>query len=461
MSLWSIEEVCEALSVKFESQNYKLSDISIDTRTLKKGSLYIPIIGKKYDGHDFIEDAFKKGAEASLVEEKKVGLIKKFSKPILIVKNTKISLKRLAIFSRKRAKKLLMICITGSNGKTTLKEWLSQILSEKFLTFCNYGNLNNEIGMPLSLAKMPRETKICILELGMNKPGEILKLTKIANPNISIITNVGNAHIANFRSEREIAKEKSQILNFLNQRSFAVIPKDSKYFSMLNEKALKNTKNVFSFGYNKFANFKIIQDSKKKSKTSFLIQNKKVSFPKNTTNIWKINVSIILCVLKILKIDHLRIKKKIEHLKSIKGRGLVHEIKIKGKKITLIDESYNSNPMSLLIALKNLKKSEYKNKRKVCVIGDMLELGKNSIILHKNIASKIIESESKIVITLGKFSKVIAKMLPKSIESFHFANFENVYNKLVDIIVDDDIIMIKGSNSTKLYKVSEKLISKK
>ncbi len=461
MSLWSLKEICSALGLKFKHQNLKINDISIDSRNLKKGSLYIPIVGKNFDGHNFIEDALKKGAVASLIEEKKIKLIKKPVKPILIVKNTKVSLNKLATFSRKRAKKLLMICITGSSGKTTLKEWLKNILDERLSTFCNYGNLNNEIGMPLSLARMPRETEAGILELGMNKPGEILKLAKIAKPDISIITNIGNAHIANFKTEREIANEKSQILNFLNQEGFAILPRDSKYFSMLNKKTKKYTKNIFSFGHSKFSNFQILEDSKKNKKTSFAIQKKKITFSKSLTSTWKVNVSIILGILKIMQIDYFKMKKKIGNLQPIKGRGSIYDIKVKGKKITLIDESYNSNPMSLELALDNLRNLEYKNKRKICVIGDMLELGKNSIVLHKNATSKIIESKSKIVITLGNFSKFIGEMLPKGIERFHFKNFENVYKKLVEIIVDGDIIMIKGSNSTNLYKVSERLISKK
>ena len=141
-----------------------------------------------------------------------------------------------------------MVCITGSSGKTSLKEWTGKVLSEKVNTYVNPGNFNNEVGMPLSLVNMPLNTKVCILELGMNRRGEIKKLTKISSPTISVITNIGLAHIGNFEKPKDIAKEKASIYNYLNKKSFALIPNDSEYSKLLAKKASLKTQNIISFG---------------------------------------------------------------------------------------------------------------------------------------------------------------------------------------------------------------------
>ena len=464
MTIWNLNEIDKALTCKFQiKENLKFKDISIDSRTIKKGNLFIPISGKNFDGHDFINDAFKNGAIASLVEEKKINQIKKNKSRLITVKNTLNSLKKLAIYSRQRSNNTEFICITGSSGKTTLKEWLKSIIELKLKTHCNFGNFNNEIGMPLTLARMPRNTKICILELGMNRPGEIKKLTKIAKPSIAIITSIGNAHIGNFSGIKDIAHEKSQILQNLKQSSSAIIPKDCIFFPELKEIAKTNTKNIYTFGYAEKSNFKIFKKPNTQGLSIFSIMEEKIKLRtrRKFKYIWEMNVSIILGILKILNIPYFELKKEIESLNLIKGRGAVYKITINKKKITLIDESYNSNPNSLEQSLKNLCSKTYFFKRKICIIGDMMELGKFSKKLHENALKAVLSAKPDVVLTLGKFTKYIHVNLPKKIKAFHFNNFKNVYNTLLELLKDNDVVMIKGSNSTSLNKVSKKLIKKK
>ena len=173
MNIWKIDDIYSALKLKnSDCGEITFSGISIDTRTIKKGELYIPLRGKNFDGHDFIKEAFEKGAYASLSEEK----IRKSSKNrelLIHVRDTSESLSRIAEFSRQRIKNLIVISITGSSGKTTLKDWVFNVFKDLKKTYCTPGNLNNEIGMPLTLSNMPYDTELCILELGMNTPGEI------------------------------------------------------------------------------------------------------------------------------------------------------------------------------------------------------------------------------------------------------------------------------------------------
>ena len=181
MSLFNSKELSQALNIKVD-QNFSFDEISIDSRNLKKNSLFFPIKGKNFNGHDFILSAFKNGAIASIVEEKQVKKINKslFSNRILIpVKDSLKALQDFSIYIRKRPNNLNMICITGSSGKTSVKEWISTILSDFFNTHSSLGNFNNHIGVPLSLARMREETEVCVLELGMSNPGEIEFLTGI------------------------------------------------------------------------------------------------------------------------------------------------------------------------------------------------------------------------------------------------------------------------------------------
>ncbi len=456
MTLWTTDEINSVLKTKNTEPQIKISGISIDTRTIKKGELFIPIEGRNFDGHDFIKEAFKNGATASLVNVKKKKTIN-FDGNFFFVKNTMKSLSILAEYSRKRIKNLVTICITGSSGKTTLKEWIFKTFEGQKISYCTFGNLNNQVGMPLTLVNMPKKTQLCILELGMNSPGEINRLAKIANPNISIITNIGSAHAGNFLNINKIAEEKSQVFNYLDKNSIAIIPHDSKHHKLLYLKAAKKTKKIFSFGFNKDSNIRIIKNIKKNSWTfafydELLKINNKISFI-----CWAQNVAIILCLAKIFKIQMQKIIPIIENLSPIRGRGELLEIKTKNHSFSLIDESYNSNPESLTQAIKNLKNYKSIKTRTICVIGDMLELGSMSEDLHIKMLKVLLENEPDITITLGDCSKTIFERLPNNFTKFHYDNHDGVLKKLLGIIQNKDVIMIKGSNSTKLHLVADKL----
>ncbi len=454
--MWSLTEIQKALNCKvLLKKDLIFNNISIDSRTVCKGNLFIPIKGKKFDGHNFINDALMKGALASLVNEQNLNSFRNKEK-LISVKNTNDSLLKLATFSRKRIKNNILICITGSSGKTTLKEWLKKIIGEKFITHANFGNFNNEIGMPLTLARMPRETEIAIIEIGMNRPGEIRNLVKIARPDIAVITNIGNAHIGNFKSKKGIAMEKSKIFDFFSREHIAILPKDDDYFNFLKEKAIKKTTKVCSFGYSNKSDFHIIKN--KKNFCYFSILTKVIKLSANTNSkIWELNVSIILGILELLKIRHNISKQSFEKLDFLEGRGKIQKIEVSQKTITLIDESYNSSPNSLITSIRNLNDINYKLKRKICIIGDMLELGKSSEKLHRNIITEIEKSSPDILITVGLHTRIISQNISKKIKAIHFNNSENVYNKLLKILKNDDVVMIKGSNSTKLHEICKKL----
>ena len=448
--LWNLEEVYKALDIKKKiNENFLFNEISIDSRTIKKKSLFIPIKGKNFDGHKFIDTVAKKGVEACLVEKRKKHLIKTKKIFLIEVNNTHASLKKLASYAKNRISGLKTICVTGSNGKTTLKEWLKETLKNNFVVYSNSGNFNNLIGMPITLVNIPKNTELCILELGMNTYGEINELAKIAKPDIAIITNIGNAHIGNFKNRFEIAKEKSDIFSFLEKDSIAIIPGDSDHIKFLNKKAKAKTSQIITFG--KDPDFQSKYEEEKNNLFLFHISKTKIKLKKNIIfKNWENNILIILSVMDILRLNVKKNYKKLENLRPLQGRGEILQIKKRSKKFFLIDESYNSNPNSLKMAIQDLNKEKYKLNEKILVIGDMLELGKFSKKMHEEIVPIISNIQPKLVITVGEFSRVISERLPPNISSFHFKKVFHMYNKLLTKIDNNDIVMVKGSNSIKL-----------
>ena len=457
MNNWYINDIFLALKLKNNfNKNLKIKNIVIDSRKIKKGDLFIAIKGKNFDGHKFIDEALKNGASAVISEKKGISNF-----PIITVEDTRESLIDIASFSRKRIKNLIVIGITGSTGKTTLKEWLFSILKEDYKTYCNYGNFNNEIGMPLTLCNIPLNSQICILEMGMNNKGEIKRLAKIAKPNINIITNIGSAHIGNLVSKKRIAKEKSDIFFYSNQKDCSIIPRDDEFYEFLKKKASTKVNSIYTFG-EKNSSFQYFKSEKKGKIVKFKIFDKDYNFQKKIAfNNWENNIVVILGLIKILNLKVKGLKKKIEELTPIEGRGKLHLIKVNNKKIILIDESYNSSPDSLKKSIENLKYFKKIQGRIICIIGDMLELGKNSTKMHIDISKVLKKVKPEIVYTVGKYTSSIQKGLPKTIKSHHFIDHKKIYNEILSIIKTNDVIMIKGSNSSNVNFISKQLIESK
>ena len=459
MALFTAKEIEIALKIQI-SQKFSVNNISIDSRNKSKGSLYIPIIGKNFNGHDFIDEAFINGAKFCLCDKSYLKKKKISNKNLIVVSNTLKSLQKLAIYSRRRAVSTLVIGITGSSGKTTVKNWSHEVLKHFYLTHASYGNHNNHIGLPLSLCNMPKNTEICILELGTNKPGEIDFLSKICKPHISIITNIGNAHIGNFRNKQQIALEKGSIYKYFRNGD-AIIPGDSEYCNDLKIIAHQNERRIHLFGKKRKCLYRINekQNVKNNNVISFEIIDRIIRLK------WKIlgehnqyNALIILTLSNLLNIDLERVKKLLTKLLPTIGRGSVHEIRINGKKIFLLDESYNANPDSMENAIKTLKLFSKSKNRKVCIIGEMLELGNNSKAYHIKVCKSLIKAKVDVVYTIGTHAKIIYKELSETMQKKHFNDIDDLYNFLVVNCVDQDRILIKGSNSVNLSLITKKLM---
>ena len=435
-------------------KNLSIKNISIDTKTLKKNDVFFAIKGKKLNGNNFVSEAFKKGASLAVVN--KFSVKNSYSKQIK-VKNT---LNFLTKCSKIYRKNLLtkIIAITGSCGKTTLKEMLGSSLNKISKTTYSPKSFNNKYGVPLSILNIKQSDKFGVLEVGMDKKGEIDYLTKIIKPDLGIITNISYAHSKNFSNIKGIANAKAEIINNIKPRGTIILNGDDDFFYYHKKIGLNKNLSVLSFGINnQFLSTKLIKVKKKKNKFHLFIKvgNSNYVFYSNNNN--KSNIYNILATLTVINLfyDLKKINRNIFfNFKSPEGRGDFSKIKINNKNFNLVDETYNSNPLSLKTAIENFDKMVVNKSNKYLILGDMLELGKHSIKQHKLISRNINKSNINKVYVHGKFIKETFKGLKKNKK----AKILDKKSEIIDLIKQDlnnnDYLMIKGSNATGLHKIT-------
>ena len=421
----------------------KIHAISINSKKIKKDDIFIAIKGLNFDGHDYINEAFKNGAIAAIISDEE-----KISKNTILVNDTKKSLADIASLILMKFKPFV-IGITGSNGKTTTKELIKSILDSNYGTnkiLATQANYNNDIGLPLTIFNLNSEHSHIVLEMGMNHPKEISYLANIAPPNFAVITNIGEAHIENFKNREAIANEKKDILRNLKAEGTAILPKDSEFFNFL-VKDLKNVK-VLSFGMRKDADISCeLLDHKK-----ILIKTPKYDLEIKSKLLGHNNISNILAAVTCayqLKINPTKIKEGIENITPIPSRL---ELKEGKKRAAIIDDTYNANPSSFLSAIEVL--NEFPGK-KILVIGDMAELGENSRIYHQELSRSIKETKIDITLGLGKYTKEIITLLGRN--NTWFRSKDDLVKHLYSCM-KGSTILVKGSRSMKMEEIVKKLI---
>ena len=421
----------------------KFHAISINSKKIKKDDIFIAIKGLNFDGHDYINEAFKNGAIAAIISDEE-----KISKNTILVNDTKKSLADISSLILMKFKPFV-IGITGSNGKTTTKELIKSILDSNYGTnkiLATHANYNNDIGLPLTIFNLNSEHSHIVLEMGMNHPKEISYLANIAPPNFAVITNIGEAHIENFKNREAIANEKKDILRNLKAEGIAILPKDSEFFNFL-VKDLKNVK-VLSFGMRKDADISCELLNHKK----ILIKTPKYDLEIKSKLLGHNNISNILAAVTCayqLKINPTKIKEGIENITPIPSRL---ELKEGKKRAAIIDDTYNANPSSFLSAIEVL--NEFPGK-KILVIGDMAELGENSRIYHQELSRSIKETKIDITLGLGKYTKEIITLLGRN--NSWFRSKDDLVKHLY-ACMKGSTILVKGSRSMKMEEIVKKLI---
>ena len=435
----------------------RFDNASINSKEINQNDIFFAIKGKKHDGRKFTNEAIKR--KSSLVITEKVNKNLPLKKQ-LIVKDTLNFLTDCALHYRNNINTSI-IGITGSCGKTTLKELLGNSISKIATTYFSPKSFNNKYGVPLSILNLKQYKKFGIFEVGMDRKGEIDYLSKILKPNIGIITNISYAHSKNFKNIKGIAEAKSEIINNIKSGGSIILNEDDKFFNFLKTKALKKNLKIFSFSLkNKksYANLLKVVKINKKFKIYFKVGNKVdfyYSYNKSKNHIQNLLATLIVFSLffEIKKIS----KYIFLNFKFPEGRGDISKLKFKDKIINYVDESYNSNPLSLKIALINFSNLSVKNNLKHVLLGDMLELGKNSNYHHRSMTKIINKLKIDKVHVYGKYIKKTYEGLKRNKKGLVLNSFYEI-NKLINkTLSNNDYLMVKGSNSTGLHKQSKQL----
>ena len=445
---FKINIINELSKIKNKIPLVKADKARINSKEVNKNDIFFAIKGKKNDGNKYIGEAFKN--KASLVVVNKVQ--NKFnSKRQIKVRNTLKFMTEISKIFRQNIDTNI-IAITGSCGKTTLKELLGNVLGKISSVSISPKSYNNKFGVPLSLLNLKHSDEFGVLEVGMDKKGEIDNLTNIIKPNVGLITNINYAHAKNFKNIKQIALAKAEIIKNILPNGFVVLNADDSFFKLHKKIAENNNINVISFGIKtKKANVKLFNI--KKVKKAFRIKvklNDKFKYFIISNN-FQSNIYNILSALSVISIykDVLKLNEKIFlDFRSPAGRGDHSTIKIGNKKINLIDESYNSNPLSLKSALKNYDNIDTKKYRKYLLLGDMMELGSHSKKLHQSIVPLINETNIDKVFVMGKMVREIFDNIVKVKRGRILENKSGIFELIKKDFNNNDYLMIKASNAT-------------
>ena len=428
------------------------SRVSTDSRTVKAGDCFFAIAGENFDGHNFLADAFAKGASCAVVSQN-IPADKFPGKAILKVSDTIKALGDLASWYRKNCN-FKVVAITGSVGKTTTRQIIYNVLSRHFRVFQSPKSFNNFIGLPLTLLSAEPDTEIVIVELGSNHPGEIAYLSKISAPDIALVTNVHPAHLAGFGSVEKIAEEKLAIVKGLCPKGILIINSDCRF--------LLDYARRLKLAFRKFSCFDDDADYHTDNlivgplASHFTIDNAVVEIPLPG---WG-NVENALAAWAICSTLGLSIRDFAEAVKTISPVSMRTEMLQIGS-LTVISDCYNANPASMKNALEILTNlAAYQKHRAVFICGDMAELGDSEQDLHHQLSEQIAGAGVRLLITLGNLAALAADAAEQArpdLQIYKFSNSAELCNNLLKLIKDSDIILVKGSRINKLELVVEKL----
>ena len=453
-ALWTSAEA-EAATLGHASRAFEATGISIDTRTLKPGDLFVALKGDARDGHEFVPAALKARASAALVSRKQPGLDSDAS--LLTVANTLRGLEDLARASRARTHAKIA-GVTGSAGKTTTKEMLRLALGANGATHASAASYNNHWGVPLSLASMPREAQFGVFEIGMNHFGEVRALVGFVKPHVALITTIAPAHIEFFGTCDAIADAKSEIFEGIVPGGAALIPADSPYVERLKARARQaGVSRILSFGKADGADARILSmdESGDGMKVEAEIAGRSVHFRlgANGAHLASNAVGALLTV-AMLDADVLNAAAALSEFAALKGRGA----RFNAGGIEVIDESYNANPASMAAALAVLGSAQpVKGARRIAVLGDMLEMGPDAASHHAGLAKDIESTRVDLVFANGANMRALYDALPASRRGAHSSTSAELAPQLMAALHEGDVVLVKGSLGSKMSVIIDAL----
>jgi len=461
--LWTAEEAAcategQAIGGK-GAADWEATGVSIDSRTLRPGDLFCAIQGPNHDGHDYLADAWKRGASASVTARRPGDASD--DAPLLMVGDTLEALRALGRAARARTE-AKVIAVTGSVGKTGTKEALRHVLAAQGRVHASEGSLNNHWGLPLSLARMPRDTDYGIFEMGMNHAGEITPLTQLARPHVALVTAIEGAHREFFDSLEAIADAKAEIFEGVEPGGWAVIKRDMPFFHRMAARAKDcGVETIIGFGAHDAAEVRLVGSLETDSGTQItaLVDGKRVdcSLPIPGSH-WVMNSLGVLAAVFAAGGDAAAAAESLNTLRPMKGRGERHSVSIPGGAFTLIDESYNASPASMRAAFEVLARAipgkDAKGRgRRIAVLGDMLELGEGSGDAHASLAGPLEDFSIDLVFTAGSQMARLADELPAKMSGGHENDSKAVTPVVVGAVRPGDVVTVKGSAGSRMGEV--------
>jgi len=435
--LWTSEEASKATD-GVAMGRWEVTGLSIDSRSLKAGELFIPLKDVR-DGHEFIPSAREAGAGA-VISERNIE-----AAPALIVDDSLAAMRDMAVAARQRSK-AKRIAITGSVGKTSLKEAISAICQSVGRTHKSQKSFNNHWGVPLTLASMPKDTEFGVFEAGMNHAGELADLSPLIAPHVAVITKIAPAHLAHFENIDAIAEAKSEIFQGLDRGRIAVLNRDDNYYEFLKKKAKASGAQIVTFGQDRNADVRF----KAKGIIEIGGRSYRLSLKVDGSH-WVQNAACAIAATMSIGISPETAMTALAEFGALPGRGEVLNLRLNGTSFTMIDDSYNANPESMRAAIHTL--GARKQGRKIAILGDMFELGKDEEKLHADLAKPLRKAGVGSVICLGQRMQALRDALPADMFGFCVEDWEAALAALRQEIRDGDIVLVKGSNATGLGKL--------
>ncbi|MSO85306.1 MAG: UDP-N-acetylmuramoylalanyl-D-glutamyl-2,6-diaminopimelate--D-alanyl-D-alanine ligase [Rhodospirillales bacterium] len=476
--LWTAAEVALATGGDVGSVDWQASGVSIDTRTIQAGDLFVALKGPRLDGHAFVADAFKRGAAAAVVARHGRGAtfdargVKPARVPeglgpdaaLVRVADTQVALEGLGRAARARAD-ARVVAVTGSVGKTGVKEALRHVLSRQGSTTASVGSFNNQWGVPLSLARMPSDAAFGVFEIGMNHAGEITPLVKMVRPNVAVVTAIAPVHIEFFPSLEAIADAKAEIFFGVETGGAAVLPAENPYYARLVASArAAGVERIVTFGAVdrpevtvRARNFELHADG---SNVEAEVAGRRIAYRLGLAGRhWVANSLAVLAAVYALGADVAAAAAGLADVPAMKGRGERHRVAIGAGAFLLIDESYNASPASMAAALAAAGAvAPGPGGRRIAVLGDMLELGGESAAHHAALSGPLREARFDLVFTTGPHMAMLAKSLPPAMRGGHAESAASLAPVVVAALRPGDVVLVKGSAGSRTGTIVQALL---
>ncbi|MEM6711065.1 MAG: UDP-N-acetylmuramoylalanyl-D-glutamyl-2,6-diaminopimelate--D-alanyl-D-alanine ligase [Pseudomonadota bacterium] len=452
--LWTSDEIVAATRADVRGAPGSITGVSIDSRTVEPGDLFVAIKGDAFDGHAFVWDALERGAVAALVSEDQIDDREPNSGALFLVRDSYEGLYDLARASRARCEGT-MLAITGSVGKTSTKETMRTLLSQFGQTHAPVKSFNNHWGVPLTLARMPRDTVYGVFEIGMNHANEITPLSKLVQPHVAMITTVAPVHLENLGSLEAIAEAKAEIFDGLLLGGTAVVHGDIDHTELLKQRAkAAGAEHILTFGHTAGSDAELMQVallpdcSSVEARILGQTLTYKVGAPGEHLVVNSLGV-LVACAS--LGLDLSKCGIALGQAEQPEGRGRRHVLDTPGDPITLLDESYNANPASVKAALKVLARVPVSGRgRRIAVLGDMLELGDQAASMHGALAQDVVANGVDRLYACGPLMKALWNASPLEKRGAYAESSEGLRSQLLLDLAPGDVVMIKGSLGSKM-----------